>query len=492
MSISLDIVKKVQDNKDLPLFRFKKFGEDEYLLTNEIGEYVFLKTKDFLAYVSGDIDQSHNLYDELDEKSFIKTSDYTERMVAKYKEKYSYLYWPTQLHIMVLTLRCNHKCQYCHASVGCEEDYSLDMSKETAFKTVDTIFSSPNDNLTIEFQGGEPTLNWEVLVASVEYIRQKEAETGKKAQIVMVTNLSTMDEERMNYLVENFIGLSSSLDGPREVHNANRTWTKGDSQSKVVEWIPKITKTLKEKENNLNKQGVKVKLQFPGILATITKRIFGKEKELVDLHVDLGMTGVAFRALNPIGYAKSTWKVIGYDVDEFIESYKRVLDYIIEVNQKGYYIEEKMTKILLGRILSPVDPAFTDLRSPCGGGIGQIAYDIHGDVYTCDEGRMIGRMGDEVFKMGAVGDSWQDLIDSDGCKSICSVSCNEGIGGLADHVYKPYIGDCPAYNYASTGNMKPNFYESPYYERYEKMIDHVFEKLRDPETKKVFDSWLQR
>ncbi|MBT3852760.1 4Fe-4S cluster-binding domain-containing protein [bacterium] len=70
-----------------------------------------------------------------------------------YAMKNDFLAYGPSLHIIVTTLRCNHKCQYCHAAVAPMSAKNMDMTKKTAKKVVDTIFYTSNSSLTIEFQG---------------------------------------------------------------------------------------------------------------------------------------------------------------------------------------------------------------------------------------------------------------------------------------------------------------------------------------------------
>ena len=95
-----------------------------------------------------------------------------------------------------------------------------------------------------------------------------------------------------------------------------------------------------------------------------------------------------------------------------------------------------------------------ELRSPCGAGIGQVAITANGNVYTCDEGRMMAEAGDEAFCLGNVFDhDYDDWIHSSCCEAICSASLLDTLPGCCDCVYKPYCGVCPVVNYAIYGNI---------------------------------------
>lgn len=386
----------------------------------------------------------------------------------------------------MITLRCNHKCLYCHASAEHEENKKVDMTKSTIKKIIETIFDSPGKDARIEFQGGEPLLNWDVLTFAINYISELKLNSKKNVHISVVTNFTIMDKDKLDYFLTKGVGLCTSIDGTKEIHNENRVWNQGNSYQEVIKWFNKIRERVAVGRKNGD-----TKLRNPGALLTITRQALEKHQEVIDAYVDLGVRQIFLRPLNPIGYAKKAWGKIGYTTDEFMEFYKKALDYIVELNYKGVKFTDKFTLIKLRKMLLPSDPNFLDDRSPCGGGVGQIAYNYNGDVYTCDEGRMMAQEGDDVFKMGNVNThSWNELIDSFTTKSICTFSCNSGYAGLANHVYKPYIGICPAYNYSLTGQMHPNFYESDYFKRHEAVLDYLFEKLQDEKYKKVFLNWV--
>ena len=107
-------------------------------------------------------------------------------MAIKYRTKKQFLYEFTSLHMMVITQRCNQRCTYCHASsIDENSDKIFDMSIETAKKCVDTIFLSPSSYLKIEFQGGEPLLNFNAIKETVLYAKKKNDVLKKKINYVI-------------------------------------------------------------------------------------------------------------------------------------------------------------------------------------------------------------------------------------------------------------------------------------------------------------------
>ena len=150
-----------------------------------------------------------------------------------------------------------------------------------------------------------------------------------------------------------------------------------------------------------------------------------------------------------------------------------------------------MARIFLRKILTDRDPGYLELRSPCGAGIGQLAYNYNGDVYTCDEARMLSRMGDESFKLGNVGKHcYQDLMNSDALKAVCNASILDILPGCTSCVYKPYCGVCPIYNYVEHANI---FSQMPNNDRckiHMSILDYLFGKLKDRKIEKIFKKWL--
>ncbi|MCD4761801.1 4Fe-4S cluster-binding domain-containing protein, partial [bacterium] len=199
----------------LGFFRFKKF-KNRILLTNDVGEFIFLNNKEFGEFTNGKIKKGDKKFIELKEKNFIRNDKLVELFIEKYKIKKNYLFSGPSLHIVVLTTACNYNCIYCQtsSSAGNTGKSCGTMTKETARKTVNFIFSSPNNKIAIEFQGGEPMLNWNVLKFITEYAISKNKEAKKDLELRLVSNLSQMTMERLRFCFDNKISISTSLDGP--------------------------------------------------------------------------------------------------------------------------------------------------------------------------------------------------------------------------------------------------------------------------------------
>jgi len=484
-------LKKIKNlkNQNLWFFRFKKFDDSQYLITNEVWLYSFLTESEFKDFISWGL-VSWDKYNELLEKRFIKWDKYEKDMAIMYAQKNRFLaHWPS-LHIVVTTLRCNHKCRYCHAAAASEIAKNMDMTEETAKKVVDTIFYTSNNNITIEFQWGEPLLNWNVIKYIVEYAKVKASHLMKNVTFALVTNLTLMDEEKLDYIIQNNIDISTSLDWDEETHNFNRTFNNWNSFEKVVYWINKINDIYKEK--NIDKR--------VGALLTVTRKTLDKYKEVIDTYVWLWLDWVFLRALNPYWFATKDIEKLWYTTDEFIDFYKKSMDYIIDLNKTWVIFREKLSTIFLYKILTSNDPNYLDERSPCGACIWQVAYNYDWKVYSCDEWRMLWRMWDDNFMMIDLNDidftdfPWQEayknMIDSETTKVMVQASTLDWLPWYNDSVYKTYIWVCPIYSYKMTWNIIPNYRKDHKRKLDYAVLDYLFSKLRDQEIKNIFLKWI--
>lgn len=480
MSIDLKKIKY----KDLGFFRFRKLDK-QFILTNDAGEYQMLSEKDFKDFIEGKLNKDSEPFLSLAKKNFVKKEIDLDSMVARYRTKKGFVYEGPSLHIIVVTLRCNQKCIYCHASAQDVTRKDLDMDLATAKKTLDLIFQSSSKFIDIEFQGGEPLLNWPVVKFIIEEAQKINKRKKKDLEIKLVSNFSLMDDEKYKFLLDNKVGLCTSLDGPKELHDRNRPAKNvGNFHDNIAKWVKRFNKDypkLKKKRY----------IWRMAALTTISGYSLNKYKEIVDEYVNLGFSGIFLRPLDPFGFSKNIWHEIGYSADDFIEFYKKSLDYVIKLNQQGIFFEEKFAKMFLVKILTDHDPNMMENRSPCGAGIGQLAYNYNGNIYTCDEGRMMSMMGDDSFMLGNVDDTYRQIVSSPVTRTVCSASCLDGLAGCSDCAYNPYCGVCPIYNYIEQGNI---FGQMPNNDKCKinmAILDYLFEKMKDQKVKKVFEKWLK-
>ena len=441
-------------------YRDKKFGK-KYLITTDHGSWVFLKKNEYNQLESGKF--SKNLFDKLEKAGIILTEKNTYQVINDYKERNFFLFYGPSLHIVVPTLRCNMNCIYCHASSVPENKKGYDMDKKTAKKVVDFIFKSPNKSITIEFQGGEPLLNWNIVKYITNYSLNKNKTEKKELRLALVTNLVEMDENKLDFLIKKGVSICTSLDGPKIVHDYNRRYLNGSNYEKVVKWIKKINKKYKQIGKDINM----------GALVTLTKKSLKYPKEIVDEYVKLGLHSIHLRFLNGLGVAKKSWKKISYSVDDYLAFWKKAVSYIENLKNKGVKIQERMIKIMEQKISEKFDPNYIDLKSPCGAAIGQLVYNYDGKIYSCDEARML---KEDIFMLGDVKkDSYKKILTSSKTCSIINASINENFV-CNDCVYKPYCGVCPVCNYAEQGNVIADIIRTARCKIFMNQFDWVFKE----------------
>jgi uncharacterized protein len=466
-------------------FMFRRLGK-KFLLTNDVGNYCFVNDDQFNNFLNKTLQKDSNLYFDLISKNFIYNSD-VEKVINSlsiaYKTKKKNLYDFTSLHMLVVTHRCNQKCSYCHATSESEDSgnrYDMDIS--TALKCVDMAFKSPSKHIKFEFQGGEPLLNFEVVKNVVEYANSLAAEFDKKLQFVICTNLTLINQNHLDFINENDVFLSTSLDGPKKIHDQCRKFRNGTGTYDVVIEKLRMVQDISGPDK-------------VSALVTISTTNLNNFELVIDEYISAGLPSIFLRMLNPHGLAHNDWQALGYCVDDFIKNYKKSLDYIIKINREGIFFPEEFATILLRRILTPFATGFVDLQSPSGAGISAVAYETNGDVYVADEGRMLAKnSGDKTFCIGNVKqNNFNQVFCSDKLIEIARQSTIEAVPGCAWCAYQPYCGCDPIRNYIQFGTFGTTNSQTDFCHKHKSLFDIFFDHLHqeDDATMDVFWSWIE-
>ncbi|OGR79076.1 MAG: His-Xaa-Ser system radical SAM maturase HxsB [Elusimicrobia bacterium GWC2_64_44] len=445
------------------------------LAVGDLGGWALLTPAEFKAFAAGRLKPGRAL-EKLEGAGLIASRLDFDSLSAAWRDSNEYLERGPGLHILVLTQNCNHGCLYCQAGSG----RGAGMSAATARRAVDLAFSSPVTGLTLEFQGGEPLLNWPALKEAALYARKKSAKTGKELALALVSNFSLMDKAKAAFILENDISVCTSLDGPADLHNANRPFSGGNSHALAEKWI----KFFQERRGVQPPGG-------PSALLTVTRASLPRAREIVDEYARLKLPYVFLRPLTPMGQAPKRWGEIGYSPEEFLAFYRAALDRVLELNRRGTPIKEKTAFLLVKKILGTQDNKYVDLRCPCGAGLGQLAYDVDGGVYTCDEGRMLARDGDFSFRLGGVRDSYAKLISSAPVRACALASSLDLQPACARCAYKAWCGVCPAYNAAAQGGFWGDMPANARCRVLLGVFDHIFASLTDKDNLKIFEGWLE-
>jgi uncharacterized protein len=460
-------------------FRFERCGE-RVLLTNMVGEHLFVSGEDFSVLADDDLPADSALVRQLRAKHIIRRPEETAPLTLlalKARTRHSRLAQSTGLHIFVASLRCEHSCPYCQVSRQSSDTDRYDMSWETAQRGLEMAFRSPSQAIKIEFQGGEPLLNFELIERTVRGAIRMNETHRKRLGFVIATNLALIDEEMLDFCARHEIHISTSLDGPADLHNKNRPRPGRDSWERAVEGIVKVRETLGADRVSA--------------LMTTTSRSLDRVREIIDVYVELGLPQVFLRPLSPYGFAIKTKSYSAYDAERWQAFYEEGLDYVLELNAQGIDLTEYLSSVILKKMLTNQDPGYVDLTSPSGIGIGAIVYNYDGSVYASDEGRMLAEMGDQTFRLGDLhSDSYEEIMLSEALLAPLEESFAPSAPMCSDCAFEPYCGSDPVYHYATSGDFLGRKPESDFCRRNMAIFRHLLERYEsDPEARKTFLRW---
>lgn len=450
-------------------FRFRRL-DGKYLITNDFGRYRFLSDDDFRRFIAGDLDKKAFLYARLVQDGFIRDHMDFEGLAAVWRSRNRHLWQGPSLHVVVPTLRGLLDVS--------PREAGRDMSLATAGRVVNRIFESPSPSIVIELQGAEPLANWPVVKFIVEDARRKALEAGKDLRLCLVSNLSSMTDEKLKFLVKNQVGVRASLDGPAALHDKNRPYVGGSAHAMTVRWMRAIREKTMDKDF-----GVEAVL-------TVTRFSLPRHREIVDEYLEVGAGGISLRCPSPVDVAPKSWGKVGCSVEEFLEFYRKTLDYILALNKRNIFVEQT-ARIFLAKILTDAAPDSMSIRSPSGAGLGQLAYDVDGSVYACEEGLRFSRGGDESFKIGSVTDgTYQDSASHPAVKALAVASLLDNQPDCSRCAYKPYHGVSPAQCYAEQGDILGRMPTNTRCRIQKGILDYLFEKLQDAKSEAIFRAWL--
>ncbi|MDD5493743.1 MAG: His-Xaa-Ser system radical SAM maturase HxsB [Dehalococcoidia bacterium] len=462
--------------------RFVNLDDNRYVLTNEVGEHLVVTRPQLEQFVRKTVSFHGDFYHDLKSKHFLIDDDSNvavDLLALKYRTKAQQISQFTALHLFVVSLRCDYTCQYCQVSRQTDDKLAYDMSQETADRALEFVFRSPSPAIKIEFQGGEPLLNFPLIQYVVDQAKRINENHDKNIQFVITTNLSLLTDDILSFCLAHDICLSTSLDGPQDLHNLNRPRPGRNGYQLTVEGIRKAQAVLGRDK--------------VGALMTTTEASLPRVREIIDTYLSLGMDAIFLRALSPYGFAVKTGQAYKYDVDRWFEFYKEGLNYVLEINRQGYPFVELYASMIINKIFSPFGTGYVDLQSPSGMAISAIVYNYDGDIYASDEARMLAEMGDKKFRLGSVHhDSYEDVILSDTVLDTLEATLSESLPMCNDCGFLPYCGTEPVYHHATQGDAVGHKATSGFCSKNMKIFRYLFTLLEDdPEARKILLSWVR-
>src|ERR1700722_8900556 len=465
----------------LPL-RFHRFDEDSVLLTNLVGEHTFLSEAQFLGVLDGTC-ADQGVLAELRARHLIQLPGErlpAELLAIKLRTRLRRLPDSTGLHMFVVTLRCEHTCRYCQVSRQASSKSEYDMSQDTARRALEMAFRSPSPHLKLEFQGGEPLLNFPLVKWIVAEAKRMNEAHEKQLAFVIATNLALLDDEVLEFCAQEDIYLSTSVDGPEDLHNANRRRPGQDSWQRTTAGIRKI-------QERLGPDRVSA-------LMTTTEASLGRAPEIIDTYLALGLRHVFLRPISPYGFALRRRGGAGDDVRRGLEFYEAGVDYIIDFNRRGVPVVETYSAIVAKKMFTSDDPGYVDLTSPAGIGLGALVYNYDGDVYASDEGRMLAEMGDHTFRLGNLrDDGYEDIMLSERLLDPLEQSLTLSAPMCSTCAFEPYCGADPVFHHATMGDFAGQKTMSAFCQRNMGVFTAILRRAREDDfARRLFWRWAQQ
>ncbi len=390
---------------------------------SEIKEIILKKYSDRDDVTEADIDDCFSDIEELKAAGKLFAEDTFEPMAPKLKEKSAGVVKALCLHV---AHTCNLNCSYCFASQGKYHGDRAIMSFEVGKQAFDFLIanSGTRKNLEVDFFGGEPLMNFDVVKELVVYARSIEKQHGKNFRFTLTTNGMLIDDDVIDFANREMSNVVLSLDGRKEVHDRYRVDYAGRGSWEQI--VPKFQKLVEARgHKNYYMRGTFTHAN-PDFLKDIEE-----------------MLRLGFRELSmePVVCAPGDEsELTREDLPIVLEQYEKLAELMLENHRKGtpftfyhYMIDLKGGPCIYKRI------------SGCGSGTEYMAVTPWGDLYPCHQ-----FVGEEKFKLG---DVWNGVDNKDiqdeffACNVYTRPECKECWARLY------CSGGCAANAYHATGSV---------------------------------------
>ena len=358
------------------------------------------------------------------DKQKLYTPDTYEPLAGNFKAKSGNVVKALCLHV---AHTCNLNCSYCFASQGKYHGERALMSFEVGKQALDFLMdnSGTRHNLEVDFFGGEPLMNWDVVKQLAAYARSVEKERGKNFRFTLTTNGVLIDDDVIEFANKEMSNVVLSLDGRKEIHDATRVDYRGQgSYDKIV---PKFQKLVESRGG----EGYYMRGTFTHQNPDFTKDVF----HMADLgFTELSMEPVVCAADDPMALTPE-------DIEIVKEQYEILAKDMIRREKEGKPITFYHYMIDLTE-----GPCIYKRISGCGSGTEYMAVTPWGDLYPCHQ-----FVGEESYKLG---DIWNGVTNDAlreefrACNAYARPECK-------DCWAKLYCsGGCAANAYHATGRIQ--------------------------------------
>jgi uncharacterized protein len=436
-------------------FRYEELLPDLYFASVESGDWSFLSWAEFDIIKNGG-EIPPQLRNRLERAYLLLDRNNIDEYCRRLASRYFFLDEGPTLHILIVTHRCNLDCIYCQAAET--RNRKGDMRIETAQKAVDRALETPARSIILEFQGGEPLLNFSAIQAAILHAEERGRSLGKEVQFNLVSNFTeVVNEEILCFLLDHGVSICISLDGPRHIHDRNRNHPGCyDTIRSNIQLYHKVWRIIRDGPVVLH------------ALLTTTRSSLDAVTEIVDTYLDCGIEHLSIRPLTPVGRGRGTGRDIQYTGSEFLTFWKRVVNEVIKRRKDRLDLRETHLELFLQKLFA-METGHMDIRSPCGAAIGQTVYDVDGDIFACDEGRML---QSDRFRIGNIASPLRNTLASLKAREILESSIAEQY--YCDYcAFKPFCGVCPVLHYIEDKELVSNPLRQRRCSVYGGMIRHI-------------------
>ncbi len=386
----------------------------------------FIKAYPKYSDIQDDLKEILGEIKELKDNNELFTEDIYEKPINSYKDR------PTVVKALCLHIAhdCNLACKYCFAEEGEYKGKRELMSYEVGKKALDFLVdnSGSRRNLEVDFFGGEPLMNFQVVKDLVKYGRSIEEKNNKHFRFTLTTNGVLLNDEIMEFANENMDNVVLSIDGRKEIHDMMRPFPKGDGSYDLI--VPKFIKFA----NSRNQEKYYVR-------GTFTHNNLDFSKDVLHL-ADLGFKQIS---VEPV-VAKDTddYAIREEDLPKLYEEYDNLAKEMVERHgtDKEFNFFHFMIDLEGG-------PCVYKRLSGCGSGTEYLAVTPTGDLYPCHQ-----FVGDTDFLMGSVDTGIKNTELQSEFKS-CNVYAKEECRNCFARFY--CSGGCAANSYNFKGSILENY-----------------------------------
>lgn len=367
---------------------------------------------------------------QLEEDEQLFTEDIYENFIPQFKNR-NPVVKALCLHV---AHDCNLKCKYCFAQEGEYRGKRSLMSLEVGKKAIDFLINSSGKrkNLEVDFFGGEPLMNFEVVKEIVYYARQKEKQYNKNFRFTITTNGILLNDEIQKFINENMHNVVLSLDGRKEINDMMRP--KAGTQGSYDSIVPKFIKLA----NSRNQTDYYVR-------GTYTRNNLDFSNDVLHM-ADLGFKQISVEPV--VADENEDYSLREEDLPLLFEQYEILASEMLKRQKEGRWFNFFHFMIDLSQ-----GPCVVKRLSGCGSGSEYLAVTPEGDLYPCHQ-----FVGIEEFKMGTVDtgiteNKMRELFQNcnvyskDDCKNCwakfyCSGGCAANAYQFHKDINKPYEIGC--------------------------------------------------